>query len=292
MKIGILTRNQNSWSSTQLRNALKKRGVQHVCFSFSQLAAHVGYKPYVNVKNLKVLEDLDALIVRPIGRGSLEEIIFRMNILHKLQRLGLYILNPPKAIEYCADKYSLLTILEENGIPVPRTVVTENVEEALKAFEELGGDVVVKPIFGSRGVGSTRVTDPDVAIRVFRTIRFYHGVIYVQKFIPHGFSDIRAFIIGNHVAAAMKRNAQTWKTNISQGAKPVALKLSEEIEEIAVKSANLVQCKVAGVDILKSRSGYFVVEVNSQPSWRGLQSVTDINIAHEIVDFILSELKK
>jgi len=252
----------------------------------------VGYKPYLNISNIRILKELDALIIRPIGRGSLEEIVFRMDMLHRLERLGLYIINPPEAIEHCVDKYAILAILEENNIPVPRTAVTENVDEAIKAFHELGGDVIVKPIFGSRGIGSTRVTDPEVAATIFRAITFYHGVIYLQEFVPHGFSDIRAFVIGDYVVAAMKRVANTWKTNYSQGAKPVPTKLDKTLEEMAVKSAKLIECKVAGVDILESSKGPLFVEVNSQPGWRGLQSVTRVNVADEIVSFVLSELKK
>ena len=292
MKIGVLTRDENSWSSTQLREALAKRNISPVCFKFPQLIARVGYKPYLNAGNVRIVEELDALIIRPIGQGSLEEIVFRMDILHRLERLGLYVINPPEAIEHCVDKYAILAILEDNGIPVPRTAVTENVSEALKAFHELGGDVIVKPIFGSRGIGSTRVTNPEIAATIFKAITFYHGVIYLQEFVPHGFSDIRAFVIGNHIVAAMKRVANTWKTNYSQGAKPVSIKLDKTLEEMAVKSASVVECKIAGVDILESSKGPLFVDVNSQPGWRGLQSVTTANIADEIVDFILSELTK
>ncbi|MEM3442554.1 MAG: RimK family alpha-L-glutamate ligase [Candidatus Bathyarchaeia archaeon] len=292
LKFGIVTRNRNAWSSSQLQEALARKGIPYHCFSFPQLVAQVGHKPYVRVKELNILEDLDALIIRPIGRGSLEEIVFRMDVLYRLERLGFYIVNPPEAIEHCVDKYDLLAILEDNGIPVPRTTVTENVEEALKAFKELGGDVVVKPIFGSRGIGSTRVTDAEIAATVFRAITFSHGVIYIQEFVPHGFSDIRAFVIGERVAAAMRRVADSWKTNFSQGARPEPIKLDRALEDIAVKSAKLIKCKIAGVDILESSRGPLVVEVNSQPGWRGLQSVTRINIADEIIDFMLSELKK
>lgn len=204
----------------------------------------------------------------------------------------MYVVNPPDAIEHCVDKYAILAILEENGIPVPRTAVTESVDEALKAFIELGGDVIVKPIFGSRGIGSTRVTDLEVAATIFRAITFYHGVIYLQEFVPHGFSDIRAFVIDDRVVAAMKRLADTWKTNYSQGAKPVSIKLDKTLEELAVKSAKLIECKIAGVDILESSEGPLFVEVNSQPGWRGLQSVARVNIADEIVRFIRSELKR
>ncbi len=292
MKFGIVTRNPEAYSSAQLRMALEKRGIPHICFSFPWLVARVGYKPYLKVRDVDVLKNLNALIIRPIGRGSLEEIVFRMDVLYRLERLGFYVVNPPEAIEHCVDKYDLLAILEDAGVPVPRTAVTEDADEALKAFHELGGDVVVKPIFGSRGVGSTRINDPDVAYTVFRAIAFYHGVIYPQEFVPHGCSDIRAFVIGDRVAAAMRRVANSWKTNYSQGARPEPLRLDGELEELAVKSAQLIKCKIAGVDILESPKGPMVIEVNSQPGWRGLQSVTRVNIADEIVDYVLSELKK
>jgi RimK family alpha-L-glutamate ligase len=282
----------DSWSSTQLRETLTKRAIPHVCFSFPQLVARVGYKPYLNAGKTSVLDELDAVLIRPIGRGSLEEIVFRMDMLYRIQRLGLYVINPPDAIEHCVDKYDLLAIFEENGIPVPRTVATENVSDALRAFDELGGDVVVKPIFGSRGIGSTRIKDLEVASTAFRAITFYHGVIYLQEFVSHGFSDIRAFIVGDRVVAAMRRVSNSWKTNYSQGARPEPLTLDKTMEDMAVKSAKLIECKIAGVDILESSRGPLIVEVNSQPGWRGLQSVASVNIADEIVEFVLSKLKK
>jgi RimK family alpha-L-glutamate ligase len=292
LKIGVVTRNRDSWGSTQIREALAKRNIRHIFFSFPQLIVRVGYKPYLNVGNTGILEELDALLIRPIGRGSLEEIVFRMDVLYRLQRLGLCVINPPEAIEHCVDKYDLLAILEENGVPVPRTAVTESVDEALEAFNELGGDIVVKPIFGSRGIGSTRVKDSEIASTIFRAITFYHGVIYIQEFVHHGFSDIRAFVVGDRVVAAMRRVADSWKTNYSQGARPEQIRLDKTMDDMAVKSARLIECKIAGVDILESPRGPLIVEVNSQPGWRGLQSVTRVNIADEIVDFVLSELKK
>ena len=292
MKLGIVTRNDNSWSSTQLRKALTKRNVPHLCFSFPKLAARVGYKPYMKVNSVNVLEDLDALIVRPVGRGSIEELVFRMDVLYRLQRLGLYIINPPEAIEHCVDKYDVLALLEEGNLPVPRTVTTENVDEALKAFIELDRDVVIKPLFGSRGLGSTRIRDEEIAFSVFRAIRFYHGMIYLQEFLPHGSSDIRAFVIDGQVVAAMRRVAKGWKTNYSQGSRPESVKLAKDLDDMAVKSAECVGCKIAGVDILETRRGPYVVEVNSQPGWKGLQSVTRISVADRIVEFILLQFKR
>ena len=215
-----------------------------------------------------------------------------MDMLYKLERKGFYMVNPPTAIEHCVDKYDILAILEDAGVPVPRTLATESVNEALKAFSELGGDVVVKPIFGSRGQGATRVVDADIADTVFKAITFHHGVIYMQEFVPHGHSDIRAFVIGDRVAASMRRVAEGWKTNYSRGAKPKPTEISKEFEEIAIKSAKAVGCKIAGVDILEGPQGPRIVDVNSQPGWKGLQAVTKVNIAEEIVNFVLTELKK
>jgi len=292
MKIGIVTRDQDAWCSTQLQQALQELEVTPVSFSFSELVARINLKPEATLNETNILKDLSALIIRPIGRGSLEEIIYRMDLLHRLQRLGMLIVNPPLSIERSVDKYHTLALMEEQGLPVPQTVVTESPEEALKAFHELGGDVVIKPLFGSRGIGSTRVSDPDVAERLFRAIVFYHGVLYLQKFIPHGTSDIRAFVVGDEVIAAMRRVVTgSWKTNVSLGARPVYLNLSRELERLAVKTAEVIGCKIAGVDILESEAGPVVIELNSQPGWRGLQSVAKVNIAEEIAEFVISSIK-
>lgn len=292
MKMGIITRNSKGWCTGQLSRAMQKRGVEPFCFGFSKLVARLGAKPWAVVNGVDIVPDLSALIMRPVGRGSLEEIIFRMDFLHRLQRLGMVIINPPLAVERAVDKFHALAFLEENGVAVPRTIVTENVDEALKAFRELGGDCVVKPVFGSRGMGSTRISDIEVARRVFRALAFYHQVIYVQEFVRHGFSDIRAFVVGDRVVAAMRRVADGWKTNVSLGAKPVSLKLDEDLERLAVKASSVVGCKVAGVDILESENGPLIVELNSQPGWHGLQSVTNVCIADEIVEFVLGLVKE
>lgn len=287
-----MTRNPEAWSSTQVREALTKRGIPYQCFTFPRLVARLAYKPYFKVNGTSLLEELDALIIRPIGRGSLEELVFRMDMLYKLERQGFYMVNPPTAIEHCVDKYDILAILEDEGVPVPRTLATESVNEAIKAFNELGGDVVVKPIFGSRGQGATRVNDLDIADTIFKAITFHHGVIYMQEFVPHGTSDIRAFVLGDQVIASMRRVAQGWKTNYSQGAKPAPEKISDEFKELAVKAAKAVGCKVAGVDILEGPQGPRIVDVNSQPGWKGLQMVAKVDIADSIVGFVLKELKK
>lgn len=286
-----MTRDQDGWCSTQLRKAMNKQNIAPVCFGYRTIIGRVNYNPAASVKDLNLTTDIDAMITRPIGRGSLEEILFRMNLLHMLERQGLLIINPPLAIERSVDKYCSLTLFHENGLPVPRTAVTENHDEALKCFHELGGDVVFKPLFGSRGVGTSRITDPDVAARIFRAVSFQHGVLYLQEFVNHGGSDIRAFVIGDRVVASMRRISSNWKTNVSLGAKPMSIDLPEELQKLAVKAAKVIGCKVTGVDIIEGPNGPVLIELNSQPGWHGLQSVTKINIADEIINYIRSELK-
>ena len=288
MKIGIITKNENAWDVTQLKNAMEKQNLSPVCFSLPEVVARIKHKPQASVDHVDILKDLSALIIRPIGRGSLEEIIFRMDLLHHLERQGMLIINSPSSIERSVDKYRALSLLEAQGLPVPRTAITENLDEALKSFGELGEDVVLKPLFGSKGIGSTRVSDAEIAARIFRAVTFHHGVLYLQEFIPHGNSDIRAFVLGDRVIASMKRVADNWKTNISLGAKPVGLKLSKEQENLAVEAAKAIGCKMAGVDILERPKGHLIIELNSQPGWRGLQSVTKLNIAEEIIQYVHS----
>ena len=290
MKIGLLTRNPHAWCSSRIINAIKERGMDPVYFRFPDITARVACKPEITIKKgIDALKDLKAVIVRPIGRGSLDEIIFRLDYLHRMERLGLPVINSPSSIEKAVDKYNALTLLEENGLKVPRTVVTEDPRRALDAFNELGGDVVVKPIFGSRGIGITRVSDAEVARRIFRSLSFYHHVLYIQEFIPHGARDIRAFVVGERVIAAMYRVAESWKTNVSQGAKAVPFVPTSEVEDIAVKAARTIGCEVAGVDIMEGPDGYLVNEINSQPGFKGLQSTTKIDIAGGIVDHVLTK---
>jgi RimK family alpha-L-glutamate ligase len=288
LQIGILTRNEDSWCGRRLRKAFEDRHRTVSLFSFQNLVARIGRTPKVSFRNMNLISDLSALFVRPIGRGSLDEIIFQLDALHTLSEGGVPVINAPAAIERSVDKYRALEFLKSAGIPVPETIVTENVNEAVQAFKSFEGEAIVKPVFGSRGIGAARISDPDIAERVFRTLRFYKHVIYVQQFIPHGTRDIRAFVVNDEVIAAMRREAKSWKTNVSQGAKPVEFDSSEELSKIVVKAARVLGCEIAGVDVMEGEQGFIINEVNSQPGWRGLQSTTKTDIAGKIVDYVIS----
>lgn len=292
MKVGIMTRDQDAWCSSRLREAFIRKNVEPVAFRFADATARIGVTPEFSLGEIDILKDLSAVLVRPIGRGSLDEIIFQMDSLHKLARHGMPIINPPAAIEKAVDKYYTLALLSEHGLPVPRTVVTEKIREAMEAFRSFGGEAVIKPVFGSRGIGVARIRDEDIAERVMRTLRFYRHVLYVQEFIGHGTRDIRTFIVGGRVVAGMFRISSSWKTNVSRGAMPKHFQADPEVEQLAVKAANVLGCRIAGVDIMESGRGLLVHEVNSQPGWRGLQTTTNVRIADEIAAFVVGEAKK
>jgi len=291
LKVGLLTRDQDAWCSSRLLRAFRRKAAEPIAMSFSDLTARVRMESQVALGHLDLTKELGAVLVRPIGRGSLDEVIFQMDTLHKLSRSGLPVINHPSAIEKAVDKYYALSLLDEKGIPVPRTVVTESVREALAAFKTFAGEAVVKPVFGSRGIGASRISDVDVAERVFRTLRFYRHVIYVQEFVPHGKRDIRTFVLGGKVVASMYRVSKSWKTNVSQGATPVKANPAET-EKLALRAAEAIGCEIAGVDLMESDSGLLVNEVNSQPGWRGLQSTTKVNIADHIAEHVIAKARR
>jgi len=286
--IGILS-SQRGWHVLALEEALQRQGAIPCFFPITHLAAWIGGRAHVEVDGVR-LEDCQALLVRTIPIGSLEQIIFRMDALHRLEHIGVRVVNSPAAIERTVDKYYTSFLLADAGIPTPRTLVTEDFEAALAAFRELGGDVIVKPLFGSESKGMVRVSDEDVAYRLFRTLELGRHIYYyyLQKYIPHGHEDIRAFVVGERVVAAMRRRGNGWKTNFSQGAQVEPVVLNDVQEELSLRAARLVGTEYAGVDLLPAEDGRtYVLEVNSIPGWRGLRKTTPLNIADAIVAHVL-----
>lgn len=278
--IGIIG-SEPDWNIQELRREIEARGEGVTVFPINQVIARVSRVPRVEWGGVSV-EEMKRIFVRGVPGGSAEQIFFRMDVLHRLENMGITVVNPAIGIERCADKYYTCTLLEDAGIPTPRTVVTERYEDAMDAFTTLG-DVVVKPLFGAQGLGTTRVQDRDTAYRLFRILEYGKSVFYVQEYISHGNEDFRAFVLGGRVIAAMKRKGSTWKTNISQGATAEKVVLPEDVAGMAVKASEVTGCVYAGVDILLCEGGYEVVEVNAIPGWKGLQGVTDFCIAEKIV---------
>jgi RimK family alpha-L-glutamate ligase len=273
----------DGWHVADLQRAAAQQGHTSAIIDFRRVSASLGaaHKP---------LADCDAVIVRTMPPGSLEQVVFRMDVLHRLQTAGKRVLNPPLALETCVDKYLASARLEAARLPVPATIVCQDADTAMDAFETLGGDVVVKPLFGSEGRGMVRVSDPELAWRTFRAIESNRAILYLQRFIQHPGWDLRAFVIGTSVVAAMRRYASAgWRTNVAQGGRGESVCLTAEEERLALAAAAAVGAQVAGVDLLPGSNGnLFVLEVNAVPGWRALAPVTGIDIAGQIVQFVAS----
>jgi RimK family alpha-L-glutamate ligase len=276
-----------SWHSRGLIGALAARGHEVLAIPATRLRSVLdsGGDPHILGPDGAALDALDLLIVRGLPRGSLEQVIFRMDALHVLAEQGVRCVNPPRAIERTIDKSWASAVLALAGVPTPPTIVCERYDDAMQAFEELGGDVVVKPLFGAMGNGIVRLEDRDVAHRVFRALELERTVYYVQRTIaPIGRRDLRVLVVAGEVAGAMERVSDSWRANVARGARPRAAVLGEDERGLALAAAAAVGADVAGVDLLIDPSGEaFVLEVNGIPGWQALQSVCEPDLTQLVV---------
>lgn len=309
MLIGVLGHSE-SWYVRELQRAGGELGHEVVRLEFSRIIAACGptsmqasgaaSAPRFRVERTggltpprspaqdTDLTTFDAVIIRTMPPGSLEQVVYRMNVLARLEAGGVTVLNPPKSVECAVDKYLTTAKLEEAGLPVPTTVVCENSEDALAAFERLGGDVVVKPIFGSEGRGILRVSDPDLALRTFRTLERLDAVLYLQRFVDHPGFDVRVLVLDGRVLGGMRRvSDDDFRTNVSRAARGEAHVVTDIEAEWALRAAAATGTRFAGIDILYDRDGNgFVIEVNAVPGWRAFEKVTGIDVARVVIEAV------
>jgi len=284
MRAAIL-RSREGWHIDQLESELKRRGIEVLKFSITDISLSVQTTPSVKCKGFD-LTTLDALIVRVIPLGSLEQLMFRMNALGILEKSGVKIINSPTSIEKTVDKSYTSGLLARAGLPTPRTCVLQRFDEAMDTFEKMG-DVVVKPLHGSCGMGMTRISDKDIAYRVFRTMEMNRYIYYIQEFIEHGQEDTRIFVANAKVVAAMRRVGGGWKNNFTRGTRVELCDPGERRAAKAVEAARTLGLNYAGVDFLDSTDGSeYIIEVNGIPGWKGLQRTTDIRISEKIIDCV------
>jgi RimK family alpha-L-glutamate ligase len=279
MRIAILS-GGTGWHVQDLLRAAHELDHRAEAVDFRKLAAGVETEP-------APLAGFDAVIVRTVPAGSLEQVVFRMDILHAAVVRGLRVVNPPRAVETCVDKYLTNVRLAAAGLPTPPTHVAQRADDAFDAFARLGGDVVIKPVFGAEGRGMQRITDRELAWRTFRVLEQTGQLIYQQKFIPHPGHDLRVFVMGGKVRAAMRRIGTEWRTNVAQGGRTERVELSDDAVSLALRAAEAVGCPVAGVDLLPgARGALYVIEVNAVPGWKALATTCGVDVAAEIVRFV------
>jgi RimK family alpha-L-glutamate ligase len=296
MQIAILSA-RAGWHIDELCRALAARGHAGHLVPYETLTARLGARGARRetggaslAGGAVALLEADAVLARIIPNGSLEQIIYRVDALHWIEDRGVPVMNSPRAIERCIDKFYTTALLHEAGLPVPRTIVCEGADQAMEAILAMG-DVVIKPIFGSMGHGLVRVNDPDVAFRAVRALEAIRAVFYVQEAVDHGGHDVRAFVVGGRVLGAIERHVPEgdWRSNVSRGGSARPLELPGPWAEMAVRAAAAVGADYAGVDLLPADDGaMFVLEVNGIPGWKGLQDATGLDVAGALSDHIVA----
>lgn len=287
---------QGGWHGMQLAAALAIRGFEAIFVSLKdcaiELSGDLSFNQSIiqipNIDRLGINHLPQAAFVRGIAGGTLQQVTTRLNILHTLKLLGVPIYNDGRAIERTVDKTMTSFLIHNAGIATPKTWVCESRQKAhaiAKKNMMLNQTLVIKPLFGSQGQGVRQVTES----LPLPGDKFVDGVFYLQKLIE-ATHDYRVLVVNNEAVSAMKRTGETWLHNVAQGAD--CEKTAEaDVLAIACRAASILDIAYCGVDVIRDADGkLYVLEVNSIPAWRGLQSVTDINIAQVLVDDLLSQL--
>lgn len=290
----IILSARSGWQTDELCRALAERGHLGRVLPYERLVARLGAGPAGGLWSERAaILGADAVLARIVPGGSLDQIIYRVDVLHWIEERGVTVMNSPRALERSVDKFYTTALLEEAGLPSPETVVCEGPADAMAAVRAMG-DVIIKPLFGAMGHGMVRVSDPDVALRVTQALDEIRAVFYVQRAVDHGGRDVRVFVVGGRVLGAIERRAPAgeWRTNVSRAGSARPFDLPAAWGGLAVRAAAAVGADYAGVDLLPARDGaVFVLEVNAVPGWQALQEVTGIDVAGAIVDHLVERVR-
>jgi RimK family alpha-L-glutamate ligase len=288
-KIAIFT-DDPGWHGKQLQQAFAERGFDSEFVSLTECRLRIApdQLPVLIPQFEHALPD--AVFVRGVPGGSLEEVVLYLDILHALKVLAIPVYNNGHAIERSVDKGMTSFLLHHAGLPTPLTWVLRDRTAALAlAEQELsnGHLLISKPLFGSQGEGIRRLEKMTDLFWLTAS----RGVYYLQRFVEcagEGFSDHRVFVINGRAVAAMQRRGKFWLNNVARGASCAPVVLNADLAALAVKAAEALAMDYAGVDIIEDRAGqYTIIEVNSIPAWKGLQSVCEVNIAALLADDLL-----
>lgn len=286
--IAIVT-DDPGWHGHQLRNNLIAKGfqaqfvrLQDCHFEITDDDAQIHLPGFSELPS--------AVFVRGVPGGSLEEVVYYLDVLHGLEALGITVMNNVQCIERSVDKGMTSFLLKKYKINTPNTIYSSDLHYLYKRLREginAGKEFVLKPVFGSQGKGLQRISTHQQLIDTSEM----HGVIYLQEFIDAGFEvgvDYRVFVVGGKVISSMKRTGENWITNVAQGGKVEPVVLDDHILQLAIDAASALNMDYAGVDLMQDQEGIFwVTEINSVPAWKGLQATTEKKIVDAIVDHFL-----
>ncbi|MGI9015770.1 MAG: RimK family alpha-L-glutamate ligase [Euzebya sp.] len=290
MKLGILSRSPNAYSTQRLKVAALERG--HAATVLSTLRFGIdlaGDEPDLQLRG-KELSDYDAVIPR-IGASIT---FFGLAVVRQFEQMDVYTPNTAAGIANSRDKLRSIQILSRHDIGMPRTMFVRDRKDVLAAIKAVGGaPVVIKLLEGTQGIGVILAPDNKVAEAVVETLQSTKQNVLIQQFIAESKGkDVRALVVGDRVVAAMRRVAQgdEFRSNVHRGGRTEVVKLDEEYERVAVQAAQIMGLKVAGVDMLESDRGPLVMEVNSSPGLEGIEGATGLDVAGAIIDFVATQV--
>ncbi|RMD71554.1 30S ribosomal protein S6--L-glutamate ligase [Cyanobacterium sp. Dongsha4] len=286
MKIAILSQDSSLYSTRRLRDAGEKRGHEVKVVNYLRCYMNItSHKPSV-VYGGKELENFDAIIPR-IGASRT---FYGCAVVRQFEVMGVFSANESQAISRSRDKLRCVQILAREGIGLPVTGFAHDTEDIDGLIETVGGaPLVIKLLEGTQGIGVVLAETYQAAKSVIQAFRGLNANILVQEFIREaGGADIRCFVVGNKVVAAMKRQGAEgeFRSNLHRGGKAEKIKLTPEERSTAIRSAKAMGLRIAGVDLLRSNHGPVVMEVNSSPGLEGIEKATNIDIADKIIEFI------
>jgi RimK family alpha-L-glutamate ligase len=290
-RVAVVTE-EPGWHGAELRRVLEARRVEVRFVSLRECRLDLaGDGPGVVFPGFgQTLPD--GVLVRDIPGGTLEQVVVRLDLLHALREMGVPVYNDARVIERTVDKAMTSVLLRRASLPTPATCVTEALAQAqafLAAETAAGHEVVLKPLFGSLGVGLRRLGAaadlPDAA--------GCGGVWYLQRYVEtgagqEGWRDRRVLVVGGAAIAAMIRHGTSWVSNVAQGARCEPSPPDPELDRLAVAACAAVGADYAGVDLVRDGEGRLqVLEVNGIPAWRGLQGTTRVDLAELIAEDFL-----
>lgn len=286
MKIAILSQDSSLYSTKRLKEAGEKRGHEMKVVNYLRCYMNItSHKPTV-VYGGKTLENFDAIIPR-IGASKT---FYGLAVVRQFEVMGVFSPNESQAISRSRDKLRCVQILAREGIGLPVTGFAHATEDIDGLIETVGGaPLVIKLLEGTQGIGVVLAETPQAAKSVIQAFKGLNANILVQEFIKEaGGADIRCFVVGNKVIAAMKRQAPDgeFRSNLHRGGKAEKIKLTPEERSTAVRSAKAMGLGIAGVDLLRSNHGPVVMEVNSSPGLEGIEKATLVDVADKIVEFL------
>ncbi len=290
MKLAILSCGPNSYSTMRLKEAALQRGHQVKVLNTLKFAIDLQRGvPDLYFKQ-KPLSDYDAVLPR-IGASIT---YYGTAVVRQFQEMDVFCANNANGITNSRDKLRSLQILSRHHIGIPRTTFVRDKKDVLAAIERVGGaPVVIKLIEGTQGIGVLLAETVNAAESIIELLQSQKQNVLIQKFVAESKGkDIRAFVIGDRVVAAMRRVAQgqEFRSNVHRGGVAEAVELSPEYVETAVRAAQILGLQVAGVDMLEGKDGPQIMEVNSSPGLEGIETCTGLDIAGAVVEYIAAQV--